>query len=155
LEQIRMKFGNVQKGMLEMANGMAKNAREESKLLQEMSAVDKRNEKKKKKAKGMTRTGEKAKKKKSGNKKGATIVEIYGHELYEGVGFEECGAEWFHVKYSNGKKESVTAVVVSEEAPGLGADYILEFCMDVERDRKSFGEWLERMQHASNNIAEV
>ena len=85
MEQIRMKFGNVQKGMLEMANGMAKNAREESKLLQEMSAVDKRNEKKKKKAK----------KKKSGNKMGATIVEIYGHELYEGVGFEECGAECF------------------------------------------------------------
>jgi hypothetical protein len=27
--------------------------------------------------------------------------------------------------------------------------------MDIERDRKSFGEWLERMQHASHNIAEV
>jgi hypothetical protein len=120
-----MKFGNVQKGMLEMANGMAKNSREEPKLLQEMSAVDKRNGKKKKKSKGTTRTGAKAKKKKPCNKKGATIVEIYGHELYRGVGFEECGAEWFHVKYSNGKTESVTAVVVSEEAPGLGEDYIL------------------------------
>jgi hypothetical protein len=73
-----------------------------------------------------------------------TIVEIYGHK-----DFEECGAEWLHVKYSNVKTESVNALVVSEEAPELGAEYILEYCIDDEEDRKSFGEWLDEMQHAT------
>jgi hypothetical protein len=43
---------------------------------------------------------------------------MYGHELYRGKYFEECRAEWFHVRYGNGKKESVkNALLVSEEAP--------------------------------------
>jgi hypothetical protein len=54
LEKIQIKFESFQKGMLEMANGMAKNVREESKLLQEMVTVEKRNENKRQKAKGTT-----------------------------------------------------------------------------------------------------
>jgi hypothetical protein len=46
-------------------------------------------------------------------------------------------------------------LVVSEEASELGAVYMLEYCMDDEEDRKSFGEWLEKMQHASEKAAEV
>lgn len=140
---------------MEKTNGMARNVREESKLLQEMVAEDKRKEKKRKKAKATTSSGTKDKKKSSKSKRKVTIVEIYGHELYRGEDFVECGAEWFHVKYGNGKTESVNALVVSEEAPELGADYILEYCMDEEEERKSFGGWLDRMRHASGKAAEV
>jgi hypothetical protein len=55
----------------------------------------------------------------------------------------------------NGYMASVTAVVVSEEAPELGADYILEYCMDAEEDRKTFGQWLDRMKHATEKATEV
>jgi hypothetical protein len=72
-------------GMLEMANGMAKNVQEESKLLQEMVTVEKRKEKKSQKAKGTTSTGAKTKEKSSNSKRSKIIVEIYGHELYRGI----------------------------------------------------------------------
>jgi hypothetical protein len=84
-----------------------------------------------------------------------TIVEIYGHELYRGEDYEACGLEWFHVKYGNGIKQSVTAVVVAKEVPGLGAEYVLEHCMDSEEDRQSFGQWYDRMKYASDEIAKV
>jgi hypothetical protein len=73
-------------------------------------------------------------------------VAIYGHELYRGEGYEKCGSEWFHVKYGNGSKESVNALVVAEEVPGLGLDYILDCCMNSDDDRKNFGPWYERMK---------
>ncbi len=82
-------------------------------------------------------------------------MKIYGHELYKGEGYEECGAEWFHVQYSDGDKECVTAVVVAREVPGLGADYILDSCWDSEEDINSFGAWLEEMQTESNRSAQV
>jgi hypothetical protein len=34
-----------------------------------------------------------------------------------------------------------------EEVPGMGAEYILDNCLDNEEDRNSFGEWLDGMKH--------
>ena len=96
-------------------------------------------------------------KKKTGNKKNKaeTIVAIYGHELYRGEDYEKCGSEWFYVRYGNGSRQSVNALVVAEEAPGLGADYILDNCMDSDEDRQSYGQWYNKMQYASERAMEV
>ena len=97
------------------------------------------------------------KKNKKANKKSTagTIVAIYGHELYRGEDYEKCGSEWFHVRYGNGLKESANALVVAEEALGLGADYILDHCMESEEDMKSYGQWYNRMRRASEKPAEI
>jgi hypothetical protein len=128
----------------------AVDARKESKVLQDLVLAEKRCEKKKKAEDGARKkasTTNKRKpsgkengnigprKKKTGNKKNKaeTIVAIYGHELYRGEDFEKCGSEWFHERYGNGLKQSVNALVVAEEAPGLGADYILDHAWTVMR----------------------
>jgi predicted TIM-barrel fold metal-dependent hydrolase len=53
------------------------------------------------------------------------------------------------------KCESVNALVVAEEAPGLGVDYILDHCMDSEEDIKIYGQWYNKMMHASERAMEV
>jgi hypothetical protein len=42
------------------------------------------------------------------------------------------------VKYGNGMKQSVNVLVVPEEVPGLGADYVFDNCMDSEEYGKTF-----------------
>ena len=157
-EQIKVEFGKVQKGVLEMANEAAMDARKESKLLQDMVAAEKKNKSKKKRAPGKdssmgklakqgkrSKTDKRMKKTKKAKTRGDRRIEkIYGHELYKGADYEECGAEWFHIQYSNGDKECVTAVVVADEVPEMGADYILDNCLDDEEDRSSFGDWLSK-----------
>jgi hypothetical protein len=59
------------------------------------------------------------------------------------------------VKYGNGSRESVNALVVAKEAPGLGADYILDHCMDSEEDIKNYGQWYDKMKYASDRAMEV
>jgi hypothetical protein len=143
-----------------MANSSAREARNESKTLQDMVTAQKKKLKRKKvvgqKRTKTTKTAKKRKQKKHSRSNERSIVKIYGHELYRGDDYEACGAEWFHVQYSNGDKECVTAVVVAEEVPGLWAEYILDSCLDTEEDRNSFGEWLEEMKHhASERTAQV
>jgi hypothetical protein len=155
-----VRFGNVQKGVLNLANNSAVEARNESKTLQEMVAAEKKEKLKRKKIAGRiskrpTKTAKKSKQSKQTKSKERSIVKIYGHELYKGDDYEECGAEWFHVQYSNGDKECVTAVVVAREVPGLGAEYIFDNCLGSEEDINSYGEWLEEMQNASNRTAQV
>jgi hypothetical protein len=129
-------------------------ARKGSKVLQDLVLAKKRCEKKKQKAedgarkKALTTNKRKplgkengnirSKKKKTGNKKSKaeTIVAIYSNELYRGEDYEKCGSKWFHVRYGNGLKQSVNALVVAEEAPGLGPDYIQDHCVDNEEDIK-------------------
>jgi hypothetical protein len=141
--------------------------------LQDLVLAEKRCEKKKKKAEdgarkkasttnkrktsGKENGNVRSKKKKTGNKKkkAETIVAIYGHELYRGEDYEKCGSEWFHVKYGNGSKQSVNALVVAEEAPGLGADYILDHCLESEEDIKGYGQWYDKMKHASERATEI
>jgi hypothetical protein len=128
-----------------MANEAAMDARKESKLLQDMVAAEKRIKSRKKKASGneslmsklakkrkYSKTSKTMKPTKKTGRKGISIVKIYGHELYKGTDYDECGAEWFHIQYSNGDKECVIAVVVADEVSRLGADYILDNCLDNE-----------------------
>jgi hypothetical protein len=172
-EKIRIQFGNLERGIVELANEAAVDARKESRVLQDLIQAEKRREKKKRKEEegeskkaattnkrkpsGKENGGARSRKKKTGNKKSKarTIVAIYGHELYGGEDYEKCGSEWFHVKYGNGSKESVNALVVAEEAPGLGSDYILDHCMDSEEDRKIYGQWYNKMMHASERAMAV
>jgi hypothetical protein len=38
----------------------------------------------------------------------------------------------------------------------MGADYILDNCLDEdEEDRSSFEDWFEQMKHASTRAAEI
>jgi hypothetical protein len=112
---IQVRFGNVQKGVLNLANNSAVEARNESKTLQEMVTAEKKEKLKRKKIAGRiskrpTKTAKKSKQSKQTKSKERSIVKIYGHKLYKGDDYEECGAEWFHVQYSNGDKECVTAL---------------------------------------------
>jgi hypothetical protein len=104
-----------------------------------------------------SKTAKKMKQAKKPKRKEKRIEKIYGHELYKGADYEECGAEWFHIQYSNGDKECVTAVVVADEVPGMGAEYILDNCLDDEEDRKSFGDWFDHMnmEHALKRAAGI
>ncbi len=65
-DQIRIQFGNIERGIVELANGAAVDARKESKDLQETILSEKRCENNKKKAK------EKARKKAATSKKRKT-----------------------------------------------------------------------------------
>jgi hypothetical protein len=153
-----------------LANGAAADAKKESKDLQELIQEERRCEKKAKdKASQKVTTGNKkkpnlkhngkveSKKRKKVNKTSTAgkIVAIYGHELYRGEDYEKCGSEWFHVKYGNGSRESVNALVVAQEAPGLGADYILDHCMESDEDIKNYAQWYNKMKYASDRAMEV
>jgi hypothetical protein len=172
-DQIRIQFGNIERGIVKVANGAAVDARKESKDLQETILSKKRCETNKKKAKekaskkaatsnkrktaGKENGSVKSRKKKTENtnSKARTIMAIYGHELYRGEDYEKCGSEWFYVKYGNGSRELVNALVVAEEAPGLGADYVVDHCMDSEEDIKNYGQWYDKMKYASDRAMEV
>jgi hypothetical protein len=110
-QQIRIQFGNIERGIVELANGAAVDARKESRDLQETILSEKRSEKnlkkrkgkaskkaakrKKRKTAGKEKRSVNARKKKTGIKKSKarTIVAIYGHELYRGEDYEKCGFE--------------------------------------------------------------
>ncbi len=169
-DQIRIQFGNIERGIVELANGAAVDARKESKDLQETILSRKRCEKNTKKAKeksskktatsnkrktaGKENGSVKSRKKKTenNNSKARTIMAIYGHELYRGEDCEKCGSEWFHIRYV---RQCVNALVVAEEAPGLGVDYILDHFMDSEEDIKIYGQWYNKMMHASERAMAV
>ncbi len=80
---------------------------------------------------------------------------IYGHELYRGEDYEKCGLEWFYVRYGNGSRQSVNALVVAEEGPGLGMAYILDHCMESGEDIKSYVQWYKKMNYASEKAMEI
>jgi hypothetical protein len=113
---MQIQFDNVQRGIVELANGPAVDARKECTVLQDLVLAKKKCEKKKQKAedgarkKALTTNKRKpsgkengnvrSKKKKTGNKRSEaeTIAAIYGHELYRGGYYEKCGSECFHIR---------------------------------------------------------